>query len=169
MRRLIPHITMYKHRSTPIMCHAMSPDFMPALITSMKSAVKCPPSPENQRLSVSTTDVRKILFRVNIRKAAGPNNKRGRLLRSCAHRLVYLLLIILTNHLCRSLFSPQVPIVPVPKKPAVFKTIRISDYSDVRISDQQPVALNPNLMKCSNLLLEPTYLQRMPSLFIVHG
>lgn len=47
------------------------------------SAVKSTPPPENQPLSVTATDVIKILLRVNINKTAGPDNIPGRVAKTC--------------------------------------------------------------------------------------
>ncbi|KAK3506713.1 hypothetical protein QTP70_016250 [Hemibagrus guttatus] len=46
------------------------------------------PPPENQVLCLTTADMRKTLRRINPRKAAGPDNVPGRVLRECAEQLV---------------------------------------------------------------------------------
>ncbi len=53
-------------------------------VLNKKSTVKSTPPPEGRPLSVSTVDVRKILLRVKMSKAAGPSP----VLRTCANQLV---------------------------------------------------------------------------------
>ncbi len=94
---------------------------MLTLICSLKSQLSTLP-PKDQPLSVSTADVKKTLLRVNMSKAAGPDNIPGRVLRTCANKL----LDVITDIFNISLSQESVPIgfktaaiVPVPKKSAV--------------------------------------------------
>ncbi|KAK3532589.1 hypothetical protein QTP86_025355, partial [Hemibagrus guttatus] len=98
--------------------------------------------PEDQVLCLSTADVRKTLCRVNPRKAAGPDNIPGRVLRECAKQLAD----VFTDIFNISLSSAVVPtclktttIIPVPKKSPVSC-----------LNHYRPVALTPIIMKCFN-------------------
>lgn len=104
-----------------------------------------PPSPNDQVLCLSTEDVRMTLQRVNLRRAAGPDNIPGRVLRECADQLAG----ILTNILNTSLSPAVVPaclkttkIIPVPKKSTVSC-----------LNDYRPVALTPIIIKCFERLV----------------
>lgn len=108
-------------------------------------ARKMPPSPNDQVLCVSTADVRMTLRRVNPRKATGPDNIPGRVLRECADQLAG----IFTDILNTSLSSAVVPaclkttkIIPVPKKSTVSC-----------LNDYRPVALMPIITKCFDRLV----------------
>ena len=83
--------------------------------------VKSTLPPEDLQLSASTADVRRILLRVNMNKAAGPDNIPGRVLKTCANQLVD----VITDIFNISLSQESVPtcfktatIIPVPKKSA---------------------------------------------------
>ncbi|KAL0201054.1 hypothetical protein M9458_004241 [Cirrhinus mrigala] len=94
-------------------------------------AQKLPTPPNNQALCLSPADVRKTLSRVNPRKAAGPDNIPGRVLRDCAAQL--------TDS------SPRLKstsIIPVPKKSPVSC-----------LNDYRPIALTPIMMKCFERLV----------------
>ncbi len=54
-----------------------------------KPAQKLPTPPNDQVLCLSPVDVRKTLSRVNPRKAVGPDNIPGWVLRDCAEQLTY--------------------------------------------------------------------------------
>eukprot|EP00064_Thunnus_orientalis_P001656 superscaffoldBa00000114_g1659 len=78
----IKNITGYKSSSAPIMCEATLPDELNSFyahfdILNKESGVKSTPPPEDLTLTVSTVDVRRILLRVNMNKAAGPDNIPG--------------------------------------------------------------------------------------------
>ncbi len=137
--------------SNPLdMCEATLPDELNTFyahfdLLNSESAVKSTPPPEDRPLSVSTADVRKVLLKVNMSKAAGPDNIPGRVLKTCANQLVD----VITDIFNISLSQESVPtcfktatIIPVPKKSAV------SDLNDYR-----PVALTPILMKCFEKLV----------------
>lgn len=53
-------------------------------------AQKSPPQPEDQVLLLSPDSVRRCLSRINSRKATGPDNIPGRVLRDCAAELRYI-------------------------------------------------------------------------------
>ncbi len=91
--------------------------------------------------SVNIVDVRRSLLKVKPRKAAGPDNIPGRVLKDCAFQLSE----VLTDIFNISLFQAKVPscfksttIIPVPK------TSTVSCFNDYR-----PIALTPILMKWS--------------------
>ena len=108
------------------MCAATLPDELNSFyahfdILNKESAVTSTPPPEELPLSVSTADVRRILLRVNMNKAAGPDNIPGRVLKTCANQLVD----VITDIFNISLSQESVPtcfktatIIPVPKKSA---------------------------------------------------
>uniref|UniRef100_A0A1A8ATP4 Reverse transcriptase domain-containing protein n=1 Tax=Nothobranchius furzeri TaxID=105023 RepID=A0A1A8ATP4_NOTFU len=109
------------------------------------AARKSIPPPDDQVLCLTTAEVRKTLRRVNPRKAAGPDNIPGRVLKECAEQLAD----VLTDIFNISLSSAVVPtcfkaatIVPVPKKSSVSC-----------LNDYRPVALTPTIMKCFERLV----------------
>ncbi len=59
-------------------------------------AQKLPTPPNDQALCLSPADVRKTLSRINPRKAAGPDNITGRVLKDCAAQLMDVLTDIFT-------------------------------------------------------------------------
>ncbi len=61
------------------------------------SAQKLPTPPNDQALCLSPADVRKTLSRINPRKAAGPDNIPGRILKDCAEQLTDVLTDIVTS------------------------------------------------------------------------
>lgn len=80
-------------------------------------------------LTVSTDNVRRIFSRVDVRKAAGPDNIPGRVLRDCASELTDVFTDIF-NILLRQAVVPTcfktTTIIPVPKKssPSCFNDYR---------------------------------------------
>ncbi len=103
------------------------------------TAQKTPPPPGDQMMTLSPHSVRRSLSRINARKAPGPDNIPGRVLRDCAVELTD----VFTDIFNISLSQAVVPtcfkattIIPVPKKssPSCF-------------NDYRPVALTPILMK----------------------
>ncbi len=70
-------------------------------------AQKLPTPPNDQALCLSAADVRKTLSRINPRKAAGPDNIPGRVLKDCAAQLMDVLTDILTPRWARQ-SSPHV-------------------------------------------------------------
>ncbi len=104
-----------------------------------KPAQKLPTPPNDQVLCLSPVDVRKTLSRVNPRKAVGPDNIPGRVLRDCEQ-----LTDVLTDIFNISLSQAVVPtcfksttITPVPKKSPVSC-----------LNDYRPIALTPIMTKC---------------------
>ncbi len=109
------------------------------------TAQKTPPPPGDQMMTLSPHSVRRSLSRINARKAPGPDNIPGRVLRDCAVELTD----VFTDIFNISLSQAVVPtcfkattIIPVPKKssPSCF-------------NDYRPVALTPILMKCFERLV----------------
>ncbi|KAI5102820.1 gastrula zinc finger protein XlCGF28.1-like [Silurus meridionalis] len=124
-------------------------------------ARKTIPPPTDQVLCLTTAEVRKTLCRVNPRKAAGPDNIPGRVLRECAEQLAD----VFTDIFNISLSSNVVPtclktttIVPVPKKSTVSC-----------LNDYHHVALTPIVMKCfERLVMRHIKTQLPPSLDPMH-
>ncbi|KAK3528439.1 hypothetical protein QTP86_034541, partial [Hemibagrus guttatus] len=119
-------------------------------VTSRKTI----PPPEDQVLCLTTADVRKTLCRVNPRKAAGPDNIPGRVLRECAEQLAD----VFTNIFNISLSSAVVPmglktttIILVPKKSPVSW-----------LNYYRPVALTPIIMKCFERLVMRQIMDLLP-------
>ncbi len=83
------------------------------------TAQKTPPPPGDQVMTLSSDSVRRSLSRINARKAPGPDNIPGRVLRDCAVELTD----VFTDIFNISLNQAVVPtcfkattIIPVPKK-----------------------------------------------------
>ncbi|KAK1786349.1 hypothetical protein P4O66_018038, partial [Electrophorus voltai] len=99
----------------------------------------------DQVLCLTAADVRRTLRGVNPRKAAGPDNIPGHVLRECADQLAD----VLTDIFNISLSCAVVPtcfktttIVPVPRKPTVSC-----------LNDYRPIALTSIIMKCFKRLV----------------
>ncbi|KAI3358994.1 hypothetical protein L3Q82_015377 [Scortum barcoo] len=78
------------------------------------------PPPGEEPLRVTAAEVRRTLQRINPRKAAGPDNISGRVLKGCAYQLTE----VLTDIFNTSLQQAAVPtclktatIIPIPKTP----------------------------------------------------
>ncbi len=87
------------------------------------SAQKLPTPPNDQALCLSPADVRKTLSRINPRKAAGPDNIPGRVLKDCAEQLTDVLTDIFNTSLSQAVIPTclkSTTIIPVPKKSPVF-------------------------------------------------
>ncbi|KAI3357832.1 hypothetical protein L3Q82_016220, partial [Scortum barcoo] len=104
-----------------------------------------PPHQEKEPLRVTAAEVRRTLQRINPRKAAGPDNISGRVLKGCAYQLTE----VLTDIFNTSLQQAAVPtclktatIIPIPKTPTV-----------TGLNDYRPVALTPIVMKCFERLV----------------
>ncbi|KAK2905571.1 hypothetical protein Q8A73_009516 [Channa argus] len=104
------------------------------------TAEKTPPPPSDQVLILTPDSVRRSFSRINARKAPGPDNIPGRVLRDCAAELTS----VFTNIFNISVRQAVVPtcfkattIIPVQKKP-----------SPSCFNDYHPVALTPIIMKC---------------------
>uniref|UniRef100_A0A3B1KH12 Reverse transcriptase domain-containing protein n=1 Tax=Astyanax mexicanus TaxID=7994 RepID=A0A3B1KH12_ASTMX len=101
--------------------------------------------PGDQVLTLSPDSVRRAFSRINARKAPGPDNIPGRVLRDCAWELAEVYTDIYNTSLSQAVvptcFKATI-IIPVPKKasPSCF-------------NDYRPVALTPILMKCFERLV----------------
>ncbi|KAK1794767.1 hypothetical protein P4O66_009973, partial [Electrophorus voltai] len=121
------------------------------------AAEKSIPPQNDQVLCLTAADVRHTLRGVNPRKAAGPDNIPGRVLRECADQLAD----VLTDIFNISLSCAVVPtcfktttIVPMPKKPTVSC-----------LNDYRPIALTSIIMKCfERLIMRHIKTQLPPSL-----
>ncbi|KAK3537347.1 hypothetical protein QTP70_008789 [Hemibagrus guttatus] len=108
-------------------------------------ARKTIPPPEDQMLWLSMADVKKTLCRVNPRKAAGPDNIPGRVLRGSAEQLVDVFTHIFNIFLSSAIVPTclkTTTIIPVPKRSPVSC---LNDYC--------PFALTPIIMKCFERLI----------------
>ncbi len=105
----------------------------------------CPTPPNDQALCLSPADVRKTLSRINPRKAAGPDNIPGRVLKDCAEQLTDVLTDIFNTSLSQAVIPTclkSTTIIPVPKKSPVSC-----------LNDYRPIALTPIIMKCFERLV----------------
>ncbi len=108
-------------------------------------AQKLPTTPNDQALCLSPADVRKTLSRINPRKAAGPDNISGRVLKDCVAQLTDVLTDIFNTSLSQAVVPTclkSTTIIPVPKKSPVFC-----------LNDYRPMALTPIMMKCFERLV----------------
>ncbi|KAL0148752.1 hypothetical protein M9458_055930 [Cirrhinus mrigala] len=108
-------------------------------------AQKLHTSPNDQVLCLSAADIRKTLSRINLRKAAGPDNIPGRVLRECAAQLTDVLTDIFNTSLSQAVVPTclkSTSIIPVPKKSPVSC-----------LNDYRPIALTPIMMKCFERLV----------------
>uniref|UniRef100_A0A3B3C219 Reverse transcriptase domain-containing protein n=1 Tax=Oryzias melastigma TaxID=30732 RepID=A0A3B3C219_ORYME len=103
--------------------------------------------PDEAPIRVTAAEVRRTLKGINPRKAAGPDNVHGRVLKGCSDELTD----VWTDIFNLSLQQSRVPtclktatIIPVPK------TATASSLNDYR-----PVALTPIVMKCFEKLIMP--------------
>ncbi len=104
------------------------------------TAQKTPHTPGDQVMTLSPDSVRRSLSRFNARKAPGPDNIPGRVVRDCAVELTDVFTDILNISLSQAVFPTcfkATTIIPVPKKssPSCF-------------NDYRPVTLTSILMKC---------------------
>ncbi len=109
------------------------------------TAQKTPPPPGDQVMTLSPDSVRRSLSRINARKAPGPDNIPGCVLRDCAVELTDVFRDIFNISLNQAVVPTcfkAATIIPVPKKssPSCF-----NDYC--------PVALTPIVMKCFERLV----------------
>ncbi len=85
-------------------------------------AQKLPTPPNDQALCLSAADVRKTLSRINPRKAAGPDNIPGRVLKDSAAQVTDVLTDIFNTSLSQAVVPTclkSTMIIPVPKKSPV--------------------------------------------------
>ncbi|KAI3370507.1 hypothetical protein L3Q82_025268 [Scortum barcoo] len=136
---------MHNAPGTPLY-PTLSTTSTPALmIRTPPPAPDSPPHQEKSPSGVTAAEVRKTLQRINPRKAAGPDNISGRVLKGCAYQLTE----VLTDIFNTSLQQAAVPtclktatIIPIPKTSTV-----------TGLNDYRPVALTPIVMKCFERLV----------------
>jgi len=150
MWRGIKSITGYKGKDAECPLDPSLPDELNAFyarfdLSNSSKSTKLTIPPGETSISVSAEEVRTMLRRINPRKAAGPDNIPGRVLKECAQELTG----VLTDIFNLSLSLATVPvclktsiIVPVPKKTVVES-----------MNDYRPVALTPLIMKCFERLV----------------
>ncbi len=106
-------------------------------------AQKLPTPPNDQALCLSPADVKNTLSRINPRKAAGPDNIPGHVLKDCAAQLTDVLTDIFNTSLNQAVIPTclkSTTIIPVPKKSPVSC-----------LNDYHPIALTP-IIRGGNLL-----------------
>ncbi len=138
--------TSPRHR--PVMMIHPSPIHSTTFIHGLQNdtpAQKLPAPPNDQALCLSAADVRKTLSRINPRKAAGPDNIPGRVLKDCAAQLTDVLTDIFNTSLSQAVVPTclkSTTIIPVPNK---------SPVSCLNVC--RPIALTPIMMKCFERLV----------------
>ncbi len=118
-------------------------------------AQKLPTPPNDRALCLSPADVRKTLSRINPRKAAGPDNIPGRVLKDCAAQLTDVLTDIFNTSLSQAVVPTclkSTTIIPVPKKSPVSC-----------LNDYRPIALTPIMMKCFERLVMHNIKNSLPN------
>ncbi len=118
-------------------------------------AQKLPTPPNDRALCLSPADVRKTLSRINPRKAAGPDNIPGRVLKDCAAQLTDVLTDIFNTSLSQAVVPTclkSTTIIPVPKKSPVSC-----------LNDYRPIALTPIMMKCFERLVMNNIKNSLPN------
>lgn len=108
-------------------------------------AQKTPPPPVDKVLSLSPASVRRSLSGICARKAAGPDNIPGRVLKACAEELTDVPTDIFNTFLSHAVVPTcfkTTTIVPVPKK-----------VSPSCFNNYCPVTLTPIIMKCFERLV----------------
>ena len=107
--------------------------------------------------TISESDVRGVFRGVNGRKAAGPDQIPGRVLKSCANQIapVYteIFNMSLAHAIVPSCFKQSI-IVPVPK-----------NSNPIDLNDYRPVALTSAVMKCFESLVKRYICQILPTSF----
>ncbi len=139
-----PSLT-YKPRHRPVMMIHPHPDTLNHFSSRFEMqndtpAQKLPTPPNGPGALFVCTDVRKTLSRINPRKAAGPDNIPGRVLKDCAAQLTDVLTDIFNTSLSQAVIPTCLKstiIIPVPKKSPVSC-----------LNDYRPIALTPIMMKC---------------------
>ncbi len=121
------------------------------------TAQKAPPPPSDQVMMLSPDSVRRSLSRINARKAPGPDNIPGCVLRDCVVELTDVFTDIFNISPSRAVVPTcfkATTIIPVPKKssPSCF-------------NDYRPVTLTPIITKCfERLVIAPHQVCPPPSL-----
>ncbi len=147
-------------RHKPVMMIHPSPIHSTTFIHGLKCrttlpAQKLPTPPNDQALCLSAADVRKTLSRINPRKAAGPDNIPGRVLKDCATQLTDVLTDIFNTSLSQAVVPTclkSTTIIPVPKKSPVSC-----------LNDYRPIALTPIMMKCFERLVMQKIKNSLPN------
>ncbi len=115
-------------------------------------AQKLPTPPNDQALCLSAADVRKTLSRINPRKAVGPDNIPGRVLKDCAAQLTDVLTDIFNTSLSQAVV------------PTCLKSTTIIKKSPVScLNDYRPIALTPIMMKCFERLVMQKIKNSLPN------
>ncbi len=118
---------------------------------------KAAPPPDEQALSLVTADVCRTPRNINIRKAAGPDNIPGQVLRECADQLALVLTDIFNNSLNQTIVQScfkTATIIPAPIQPTF-----------TCLNDFRPMALTPIMMKCFERLTKQHTVSKLPSSF----
>ncbi|KAI3362573.1 hypothetical protein L3Q82_001608 [Scortum barcoo] len=110
---------MHNAPGTPLYLTISTTSTLSALmIRNTSPSTRFTPPPGEEPLSVTAAEVRRTLQRINPRKAAGPDNISGRVLKGCAYQLTE----VLTDIFNTSLQQAVVPtclktatIIPIPK------------------------------------------------------
>ncbi|XP_065145714.1 uncharacterized protein [Paramisgurnus dabryanus] len=151
-------------RPTPPLCEE-SIDFLNLLNSFFSrfeesnniTSTKALPCLDNATLQLDPGDVRRTLQKVNPRKASGPDNIPGRVLRDCANSLTDALTDIFNISLSKAII-PQclkaTTIIPIPKKSSV-----------TTLNDYRPIALTPIIMKCFERLVKAHITTSLPATF----
>ena len=152
------------YRPTPPPCDD-STDFLNSLntffsrfeennTTTPTKALHCS---DTATLQLDPADVRRTLQKVNPRKAAGPDNIPGRVLRDCADSLTDVLTDIFNISLSQAVIPEcfkATTIIPLPKKsPAT------------TLNDYRPIALTPIMMKCFERMVKAHITSSLPATF----
>ena len=107
-------------------------------------------------LVLSEHDVRRVFKQVDTRKAAGPDEIAGRVLRACADQLAPVFTVIFNLSLAQSIIPTcfkKSTIIPIPKKA---KPTCHNDY--------RPVALTSIVMKCFEKLIKDHICSSLPNI-----
>ena len=119
------------------------------------TAQPAPPPPQDAcPLSISVHDVRRAFKGLNIRKASGPDNIPGRVLKVCADQLADMYTDIFNLSLSQGVVPDSFKmsiIVPVPKQPKV-----------TGLNDWRPVALTSIACKCFEKLVREYICAMLP-------
>ena len=114
---------------------------------------------------LEVSEVQQTLRKVNIRKAAGPDNIPGRVLKGCADQLAQVLTDIFNTSLDQGIVPPcfkSATIIPVPKKPIItslndYCPIALTPHNEVlQEAGEEPHHRIPPLSIRSSLLTTPT-------------
>ncbi|XP_041671977.1 C-type lectin domain family 4 member M-like [Cheilinus undulatus] len=130
------------------------------VLRSSEAAPSHPTANTSHSFRVEEHDVRRVLRKVNPRKAAGPDGIPGRVLKDCADQLTG----GFTKIFNLSLAQATVPtclksstIIPVPKKTPISS-----------LNNFWPIALTPVIMKCFKKLIRSHIIQGLPPTFDPH-